>query len=460
MKKKLIQLLALFTILLMLFTVTACKHSTTKTAGSSSVETIDTSNGSASSDAPTIDLGEIETIVDKDGEPYITPKYDMRNQTISFLSHWTPEDMRYVLAYLEKYSGPQVECITFPYGECGMKLQAMVLAGDPPDVYKLRMGDLTTLLFNNLWQDVTNDFDWDNRNWRDLEPFMPYVTVNGKVLVAPEVNSNQVIWFYKALFEEYGMQTPLELWEKGEWTKDNFDDICRKLTIREGGNTAIYGFGFSHTWIYDVFAMFDTNFAVFDGTSYKSNTADPKLADAMSYISNMASVERVWCELEKANAYFASGKLAMLYGGNFLTGSEPYRSMNAEGKIDFVPVPENPTHGLGPRQDYYIEGHAIPIGAKNREGAKAFIEIFNFYKQSQEQDLETTKKDLEVAGITVEQFFRYRSCRYYKNPFTAIMLMDATPYFEQALEGKSWYEIRAEFDPKQNLILDSLPSLN
>jgi len=459
MRKLLLRTLAFIMVLLMLFTVAACKHSTTKTAGSSSVETIDSSNSSASSYAP-IDLGEVETIVDESGEPYVTPQYNMRDQTVSFLSHWTPEDMRYVLAYLDKYGGPQVECLTYPYSECGMKLQAMVLAGDPPDVFKLRIGDLTTLLFNNLWQDVTNDFDWDNRNWRDLKPFMQYVTVNGKILVAPEVNANYMVWFNKAIFEEYGMENPLELWEKGEWTKDNFDNICRKLTIREGGNTSIYGFGFDHRWFFDVFAMYDTNFAVFDGTTYKSNTNDPKIADAMSYITDMATVEKVWCDLDKANAYFASGKLAMLYFGNWLAGSEPFRSMNFDGKIDFVPVPENTATGLGPRQDYYIEGHAIPVGAKNREGAKAFIEIFNFYKQSQEQDLETTKKDLEVAGLTVDQFFRYRSCRYYKNPYTAIILLDCGPYFMQAFGGKSWYEIKAEFDPKQNLVLDSLPKLN
>jgi len=460
MKKNVLRILAFLTVLLTLFTVAACKQNIVKGGSSSSEGYTEFPDNNNSYDVPALDLGEVETIVDKDGEPYVTPQYNMRDQTVSFLSHWTPEIMTYIFSYLDKYGGPQVQCLTYPYGECGMKLQAMVLAENAPDVYKLRIGDLTTHLFNGLWQDVTNDFDWDNRNWRDLKPFMQYVTVNGKILVAPEVNANYMVWFNKALFEEYGMENPLELWEKGEWTKDNFDNICRKLTIREGGNTAIYGFGFDHRWFFDVFAMYDTNFAVFDGTSYKSNTDDPKIADAMSYITDMATVEKVWCDLDKASAYFASGKLAMLYFGNWLGESEPFRSMNFDGKIDFVPVPENTATGLGPRQDYYIEGHAIPIGAKNREGAKAFIEIFNFYKQSQEQDLETTKKDLEHGGLTVDQFFRYRSCRYYKNPYTAIILLDCDPYFMQAFKGKNWYEIKAEFDPKQNLVLDSLPTLN
>ena len=462
MKKGFLRIVSLAIILLTLFALTACKNTAGNLSSASSDGNADyvgdNIDGANNSDL-IIDLGKVETIVDKDGEPYVTPTYNMRDETVTFLSHWYPEDMVYVLSYMEKYGGPQVKCLTYSYGDCGMKLQAMVLAGTSPDVYKLRIGDLTTLLFNNLWSDVTNDFDWSNRNWRDLDYFMKYVTLNGKILAAPEVNANYMIWFNKNLFAEYGLENPLELWEKGEWTKDNFDTICRKLTIKEGGNTAIYGFGFDHRWFYDVFAMYDTNFAKFDGNTYSSNMDDPKIADAFAYITQMNSVEKLWCSMDKANAYFASGKLAMLYYGNWLAGSDPFRSMNFDGKIDFVPVPENTATGLGPRQDYYVEGHAIPIGAKNREGAKAFIEIFNFYKQSQELDLETTKKDLELAGLTVDQFFRYRSCRYYKNPYTALILCDADPAFMRALNGDSWYEIREELEPKQQLVIDSLPSL-
>ena len=53
-----------------------------------------------------------------------------------------------------------------------------------------------------------------------------------------------------------------------------------------------------------------------------------------------------------------------------------------------------------------------------------------------------------------------RAPRYYKNPYTAIILTDWDPAFEEAMKGESWYKIRASYDPKQQLVLDSLPSLN
>ena len=461
MKKVFLKLFALLIVLVMLFSITACKTNTVKNgSGSSNEGFAGTGNNSNGQDIPTLDLGEVETIVDKDGEPYVTPQYNMRDQTVTFLSHWSADIMVYILSYMEKYGGPQVECITQPYSECGTKLQAMVLAENAPDVYKLRMEDKTSLLFSEVWSDITNDFDWDNRNWRDLKPYMQYVTVNGKILAAPEANANYMIWFNKGIFEEYGMENPLDLWEKGEWTKDNFDNICRKLTIREGGNTSIYGFGYDHCWFNEILAMFDTDFVTYNGSKYISNVDDPKLADAFAYINQMSAVEKLWASMDKANAYFASGKQAMLYYGNWLPGTEPYRSMNLEGKIDFVPVPENTATGLGPRQDYSITGHAIPVGAKNREGAKAFIEIFNFYKQSQEQDLETTKKDLEESGLTVEQFFRYRSCRYYENPYTMLSPLNHDEYLIRALNGDTWYVIRESLEPSLNLRLDTISSSN
>ena len=457
MKSKTMRILALLLAIGMCISLAACKPSTG--AQSSSEENVNL-------DGPmdyvewtsSVNLGEVVDIVDEQGRAYVTPKYQMRDKSVKFLSHWNAEtpDSVHMIAYMEKYGGPNIDFITYTYGECGMKLQAMVLAENAPDVYKLRDRDLVTLMFSNVWSDITNDFDWDNRNWCDLAPFMQYVTVDGKILAAPEMNANTMIWFNRTIFEEYGLEDPLELWEKNQWTKDNFDNICRKLTVKEGGNTSIYGYGFGHTWIREVFAMYDANFVLYDGSKYVDNMDDPKIADAISYINQMGSVEKVYCDMSKASAYFASGKLAMYMYGNWLSMTEPFRSMAVEGKIDFVPIPENTATGLGPRQDYVLGGHAIPVGAKNREEAKAFIEIFNFYKQTPELDMVSTEAQCEINAWTVDQFFRMRAPRKYKNQYTYNELVDWLDLLNKALAGENWYTLRESFRPQHNLVIDSI----
>ena len=187
MKNKALKIIALLLALGMVFAMAACKSQGNGGASSSgSVEGEKQGNTDEAGHivwSSSVDLGSVETIVDDSGEPYVTPTYNYRDKTVSFLSHWSAEtpDSVHMIAYMEKYGGPQIKFLTYNYGDCGMKLQAMVLAENAPDVYKLRDRDLITLMFSNVWSDITDKFDWNNRNWRDLKQFMPYVTVDGKV---------------------------------------------------------------------------------------------------------------------------------------------------------------------------------------------------------------------------------------------------------------------------------------
>ena len=116
MKKRILQILSFCFILAMLFSLSACKTNTSSTASGSAGYSADY-DASSSEQSPPLDLGEVETIVDKDGEPYVTPQYNMRDDTVSFLSHWDAEGMKYILAYLDKYGGPQVQCLTYNYND-------------------------------------------------------------------------------------------------------------------------------------------------------------------------------------------------------------------------------------------------------------------------------------------------------------------------------------------------------
>ena len=150
MKKTVLRIFALVLALAMCFALAACKPSSGGASSSEEMKqnTDDGLNNFVDWEKP-VDLGEVETIVDESGEPYVTPLYNMRDKSVSFLSHWNAEtpDSVHMIAYMEKYGGPNLQFLTYSYGECGMKLQAMVLAENSPDVYKLRAGDLTSLLF-------------------------------------------------------------------------------------------------------------------------------------------------------------------------------------------------------------------------------------------------------------------------------------------------------------------------
>ena len=407
-----------------------------------------------------IDLGDVvETFVDKNGTPYITPLYDMSGHTVSLLSHWdadTPDSI-HMISYLRKYGGPQVKFITAPYGECGTKLQSMVLAENAPDLYKVRDGDVAGIMRQGLFTDLTDLIDWDSRNWSDLKPYLDMVTYNGRILIAPEFNSNYFIWYNKNIFSERGVEDPIELYDKGEWTLDKFDGICKRLTVRQDGAVQLYGFGYDHTWMRQVFAMFDAQLSVKSGDGYVNTVGSDAVTDAISYLHEQINVSRVTCKPEKALPYFASGKLAMLWYGNWLSMSAPFAEMNLTGAIDFVPAPTNSHLALGPRQDFALSGHAIPIGAKDTEAAIAFIEIFNYYKQTPDLDKVSTDAQCELNNWSYEQFQRMRKPREYENKYTFVELSDTWDFILESVENnRSWLTVREMYSKQIDLVIDGI----
>lgn len=406
-----------------------------------------------------IDLGDVTTIVDESGEPYVTPSYNMTDRTVSLLSHWdasTPDSI-HMVNYIRKYGGPQIEFVTAPYGDCGTKLQAMVLADNSPDIYKVRDGDTANLMRQGMFTDLTGLINWDNRNWRDLKPYLDTVTYDGKILIAPEFNSNYFVWFNRSVFDEHSTEDPLSLYEKGEWTLDNFDNLCRRLTIRSNGAIQTYGFGYDHTWMRQVFSFFDAQLHVKHGDTYENTINSDATADAVSYLNKEINVWKVTCAREKALPYFAGGKLAMLWYGNWLSMSTPFAEMNLNGAIDFVPAPENTASGLGPRQDFALAGHAIPVGAKNTDAAVTFIEIFNFYKQTPELDTVSTQTQCEINNWSYEQFRRMRIPRYYKNKYTFIDLSDTWGYILDSVEtGQPWLSVRDIYSKQIDLAIEGI----
>ena len=409
--------------------------------------------------ATELDLGEVETFVDKDGTPYLTPQYDMTGRTVSLLSHWDAEtpDSIHMVSYLRKYGGPQVKFITAPYDECGTKLQSMVLAENAPDLYKVRDGDVAGIMRQGIFTDLTNLIDWDSRNWSDLKPYLETVTYGGSILIAPEFNSNYFIWYNKLIFSERGVEDPIELYDKGEWTLDKFDSICKRLTVRNNGAVQLYGFGYDHTWMRQVFAMFDAQLSVKSGDGYVNTVGSDAVTDAISYLNEQINVSRVTCKQDKALPYFASGKLAMLWYGNWLSMSAPFAEMNLNGSIDFVPAPTNSRLNLGPRQDFALAGHAIPIGAKDVEAAVAFIEIFNYYKQTPELDTVSTEAQCELNNWSYEQFLRMRKPRYYENKYTFVELSDTWDFILDSVENnRSWLTVREMYSKQIDLVIDGI----
>jgi multiple sugar transport system substrate-binding protein len=82
-------------------------------------------------------------------------------------------------------------------------------------------------------------FDLEDFTPSSLEPWS-----RGDALYAlPFTNATNVVFYNKALFEEAGLPTPLELEERGEWTWEALKDLAKQLV---DSGAARYGFHFGN----------------------------------------------------------------------------------------------------------------------------------------------------------------------------------------------------------------------
>lgn len=175
------------------------------------------------------------------------------------------------------------------------------------------------------------------------------------------------VWFNQDLFDDYGLTSPVTLWENGEWDFDHFIDLAKALTVDsdKDGKTDIFGWT---TWYNTWFAAANGARAITsDDKGINLTWNDPAYIHAMEYYL-------------KANPY-RSGGAAEFKDGN--VGMYIERVQNARQFLDgetlsfscdWVPLPKGPD---GEGQLGFISTGTwtcyIGKGAKNIEGAKVFI---------------------------------------------------------------------------------------
>ena len=182
------------------------------------------------------------------------------------------------------------------------------------------------------------------------------------------------VWFNKDLFEDNGVETPLELYEKGEWTIDAMIDLAEELTFDSDRDGANDYFG----WRGDAPEMFTIGNGAktieIDRTG-KSGNAIELVWNNPAYIRGLENLIDIKA-FSTAKESFSSGKVAM-YAERIQCG-RTFSKTSPEYKLSFeaiwVPFPKG-QDGYGVKGSISVGSETVCIGkgAKNIEGAKVWI---------------------------------------------------------------------------------------
>ncbi len=179
------------------------------------------------------------------------------------------------------------------------------------------------------------------------------------------------VFYNKTLFDDFGLDTPLELYEAGQWNWDTFRQCAMDvMDFDEQGNTTVWGF---ESWVYDMWVLSNGGdfVAYSDEGGIELTINDPKTVRALQFIQDGYFKDKFIKRDGNVThtTDFIAGKCAMIADGL-------YRVADFANAIkddwDFVPVPAGPDNPEG-YVPGTINGWAVCSGAKNPDGALMYL---------------------------------------------------------------------------------------
>ncbi len=290
-------------------------------------------------------------------------------------------------AFEEKYGGT-VEVIGVTWDQQLQKCIDMQQAGDAPDLVLMYEsvfhGAVQQGIIQNIDQYVTpedyayypiseENYMWGGNHYAvPIKPYLKHITFN------------------RTLFEYEGLEAPDELYAKGEWTFDKFLEAGRALTQDTDGDGEIDQWGFSgygdtmsHFIVANHGALLNIDQA---NKKVTSGLKNPETLEALTYLGDMMNNANPMWMLEESEmfGYFDNNALGMI------VGKEIQDARQLPFDVGMVPYPAGPS---GSTDDVYVysQSWAVPTGAKNPEGAIAYIRMINDIQKTQGDEKERAR---------------------------------------------------------------------
>lgn len=226
-----------------------------------------------------------------------------------------------------------------------------------------------------------------------------YYTYAGKSYAVRGNVEPRWIFYNKTMFEDYGMETPRELYDAGEWTMDAFKECAMEIMdYDEEGNVTTFGFG---SWVYDMWFLTNGGEMLVetgDG-GLRLTMDDPKVLWGWQFFQDGFLKDKFIKPNGNKNqdVDFATGAIAM--SAESIWRVKNFNTMKDEW--DFVPVPVGPdnTTGVIPGQ---CDGWGVTTCSKNPDGAMLFLIGMEEYAAEHPGD------EADLYGFTEEQAALYR----------------------------------------------------
>ncbi|HEU5089399.1 MAG TPA: sugar ABC transporter substrate-binding protein, partial [Roseiflexaceae bacterium] len=280
-------------------------------------------------------------------------------------------------------SGVTVEHQPVPQ-EYATKIQTLFAAGTPPDVYRYlqEITPIVTVAEKKLHVPLNSYVQRDSYDLSDYRPdSIELYRWEGELYGLPRDYGNQNLFYNIDLLEAAGIQPPPADWTETSFTFENFVQMAKELTKKNGDRIEQYGFLVNRGWRPWASWVYNNGAAVVnkDATGLATEIAltDPKAVEALQLLQDMMYKDPVAPrpDIESETGgfeLFASGKVGIM-----LTNPSDvvkFRKIDTfKWDVGTLPIGKASRRGTGGGGT----GWAIPSGSKNPDVAWEFLKFIS-----------------------------------------------------------------------------------
>ncbi|MBR3038200.1 MAG: extracellular solute-binding protein [Clostridia bacterium] len=273
------------------------------------------------------------------------------------------------IPYFEEKYGGKVTVIYSAWGDMLETVTSLQNAGDAPDLFEVYDETLYSVILSGVAQNLdayTSDLDF-NYYKINKETFQ----WKGSYYAIPLKPYAFYIMYNKDLFDLEGLDDPATLYQQGKWNWTTFRDVCKRLTKTTDGELSQVAYG---SWEDTILSFMYANGGSLLNIDTKtgevtSNLGSVKTQNTINYL-----IELKDCFIYGNDMFgwFDNGGMAMIRGKEY--------PVDVPFDTGMVPFPTGDDYE-GKNLVVYPQGMAVPNGAKNPEGAVAFMRVVNELQQ-------------------------------------------------------------------------------
>lgn len=262
----------------------------------------------------------------------------------------------------------KVNIETIPHGDYQQKLSVLAGGNDLPDIGWVAERMVPQFVKNNILADITDVVQEEEFDFDDYIPSTLELWEHGDQLLGLPFSTPPMIMYYnKTMFDEAGLETPIELSKKDEWTWDKFEETAKELSRGSGGDRT-YGARLFDEWTN--FATIPSHTISYGGSLFSEENGfewnSPEGVESFEMLNRMMFEDKSHV-YPGENLNFESGKIGMFtfmysYIGN-LRGITDF-------EWDIAPLPSGP-NGRAPLLG--MAGVSVFEGGDHMEEAKKLL---------------------------------------------------------------------------------------